>query len=227
MRGPRRAPASGSHHAPPKGAAASDRAPARERAIPTGQLRRAVRRRVLANGLRAGQATFRGPHDEEPRIDPVPHPADARGGRRRRARHRGVRLPLREGRVVSRQRPGDLRELPRDGGPPRRVAGGAAPPGRHLQRLPHAGRTGVEVRREGAERLPPLDGVHPRGLPRGHPRAPGERARSSRGTAGAATPTWSRTSPTARASPASAATPPSATSAEPDPSPPSARRSPA
>ena len=58
----------------------------------------------------------------------------------RRGRRRRLRLRLRQGDVLPGQRPGHLRQLPRDERPPRGLAGLVAPPGGDLQRLPHARR---------------------------------------------------------------------------------------
>src|SRR6266568_4351133 len=128
---------------------------------------RARQRRSAACGRHhAHTARYRNHAAPRPRRDPR-----LVGGRRR------LCVPVREGVVVPRERPGDLRELPRHGRPLLGVAGGTAPPRRDVQRLPHSGRTDLEVRREGPERLPPLDGVHARRLPGGHPGAAREQAR--------------------------------------------------
>ena len=60
------------------------------------------------------------------------------GDARRRGGRRRLRLRVREGDVVPRQRPGHLRQLPRDVRAPRGLAAVLAPRVRHLQRLPHA-----------------------------------------------------------------------------------------
>ena len=142
-------------------------------------------------------------------------PFDAGRSRRGpRARRRRLRLLLREGLLLPGQRPRDVRQLPRDGRALRRLAGRAAPPGRHLQRLPHAGRPRLEVHGQGPQRLAPLPGVHARRLSRTSSGRARRARRSSRRTAAAATPTSSTRWPTAATSPASAATPRSATSAD-------------
>ncbi len=94
---------------------------------------------------------------ENPLVHALDGPGGARGGAGRR---RHVHVQVRRRARLPVQRPGGLRELPHHERPVRLVAQGSAPRGRHLQRLPRAAALSRQVHRQGAQRLPPLDGLH-------------------------------------------------------------------